>query len=494
MLTTAPLLLWTLASTLPAAADPESTDPPPAEPEAPAAPEAAAEEGEAPAAEEAPAPEAPAAAAQPEEAPAPVSLDEEPAKEAKKPKQWRWAALPIANYTSTYGLGYGAYANIVNNGKNGSGDDPYKASFSAQFYQTTGSYYDHFFKVDFPGMFGSEFRLDAQFGLTNWDTANWFGYGNNTARYLTDECPTDPAEEKPAAGCTPYLYYNYHQSGLKLISNLRRTIKGPWSAFLGLRVQQFNIDDYAAGETPKLGKDPQTVTEDSLVTTLQPFGVQGGLYVRAGLGAMYDTRDQEPSPTGGMWTEASVRWGGMVTNETGSNIGVNITDRRFWGFGQKKRLVLASRVILDMKWGEEPIFMGHVYGGSQDVSLGSSTAMRGLPNSRYQGDGALLWTPEMRWKVLAIDKRNSFDIMLGPYFDVGRVWLWPDAEDANPGDDDTWSHLHYAGGLATRYVWNTNMVIRLDVGFGREELVNLETQERVYEPNLGINLVFDHPF
>ena len=91
-----------------------------------AAPAEAAPAAEEPAAAE-PAAAEPAASAPVESAPA----------EAAPAKQWRWAALPIGNYSSTYGVGYGAYGNIVNNGVGDLGDDPYRAKFALQIYHTT---------------------------------------------------------------------------------------------------------------------------------------------------------------------------------------------------------------------------------------------------------------------------------------------------------------------------------------------------------------------
>lgn len=435
------------------------------------APEPAPEPTPAPAPEPTPAPEpAPAPAAEPAAA--------EPAAPAK---QWRWAALPIGNYSSTYGVGYGAYGNIVNNGTGDLGDDPYRAKFALQIYHTTGSFYDDFFKMDLPGLAGSPFRWDLQAGVTGWPTASWYGWGNNTLREPESEQLADGAchKETYEAGAStddPGLipcYYNYGQkASFKLITNLRREITGPWSMFVNAYTRTYTLNIYPG----------------SLVDNTQPVGVDGGVYGRLGLGMMYDTRNAEPTPTGGMFTEVSVR-GGMNFAHTDERVlAVNITDRRWLGLGANKRVVLASREILDVKFGNEPFFMSQTIGGSEDLSIGTSGLMRGLPYGRLAGDGAIFWQPELRWKYHTwhIGKSSALEFMTGPYFDVGRVWLW-DAASRGATDDEI-AHFHYGYGLGNRFIFNEDLVVRLDFGFGHEEYTTGSKED------FGLFLVFDHPY
>lgn len=417
-----------------------------------------------------------------EEAAPPAPAEEKPAEEKpaeKAEKQWRWAALPIANVSSTYGIGYGAYGNFVNNGKGDLGGDPYRAKIAAQLYFTTGSYYDHFVKLDFPGILGSRFRWDFQAGITGWPTASWYGTGNDNLRIPIEEgCDpeaaggvlVDPLTQVPC-------YYNYGQkASVKVITNLRRDITGPWSAFVNYYFRSYTLDIYPG----------------SLVDLTEPVGVDGGLYTRLGLGVMYDTRNQEPSPTAGVFAEASVRGGMNLSDPEQRVVAVNITDKRWVGFGKRDRVVLASREILDAKWGDEPFFMSQTIGGSEDLSIGTSVLMRGFAYGRFSGDGAFFWTPELRWHYASIPIGSSkLDLMTGPYLDVGRVWLWDPAAAGLEVDDPM--HLHYAYGLGNRIIFNDDLVVRLDLGFGKEEYVS--TYGTPYsENNFGLFLVFDHPY
>lgn len=402
-----------------------------------------------------------------------------PVEEAKPEKQWRWAALPIGNYSSTYGVGYGAYGNIVNNGTGDLDGAPYKAKFAMQLYFTTGSYYDHFVKFDLPAFLGSRIRWDLQAGITGWPTASWYGPGNDSLRIPIDtSCVPDEADTAlvSALGTVP-CYYNYGQkASVKVITNVRRDIKGPWSAFVNYYFRSYTLNLYPG----------------SLVDTTHPVGYEGGLYTRLGLGAMFDTRNQEPSPTSGMFAEASVRGGINILHPEQKVVAVNITDRRWLGLGKRDRLVLASREILDMKWGDEPFFMSQTIGGSEDLSIGTSVLMKGLPYGRISGDGAIFWTPEVRWHYARIPIGSSkLDLMTGPYLDVGRVWLWdPESQGLEAGDP---LHLHLTYGLGNRIIFNDDLVVRLDFGFGREEYVD-DTGEAYSENNFGLFLVFDHPY
>ena len=116
----------------------------------------------------------------------------------------------------------------------------------------------------------------------------------------------------------------------------------------------------------------------------------------------------------------------------------------------------------------------------------------GRVGGRLAGDGAVFWTPEVRWQYASIPIGSAtLDLVTGPYFDVGRVWLW-DPESLGLSPDDP-LHLHYTYGLGNRIIFNEDLVVRLDFGFGKEEYVD-QQGEPYSANNFGLFLVFDHPY
>lgn len=380
---------------------------------------------------------------------------------------WGWAALPTLNYSSDNGFGYGGYLALYNYGPEGSGEEPYQAKIAGQYYQTTENYMDHFINLDFPDMFGTELRWDIKAGWEAWNHAGYYGRGNFTPIYPPEDLPFD-------------TYYEYRLKSAKAFTNLRIPLSGPWETLVNYRFR------YAMPEADG----------GSLIDQQEPTGYEGGVFSQLSGGIILDTRDQEPSPTSGMFSEFSVRGAHGLLGSTWDLVGFNLTDRRWVSLVENDRLVLANRFIADVRFGDVPFFEDYVLGGSQFVQLGGSLSMRGLDGGRYRGDLVLLMDPELRWTFVAARLGdNTLDIMAVPFADICRVWAFEKDEP------DALTHLHYTGGLGFRFAWNKNFLVRLDLGWGLEEyapsgmdpaLVDPDEVER--DPGLGIYLVFDHPY
>jgi hypothetical protein len=388
---------------------------------------------------------------------------------------WGWAALPTPNYDSDNGFGYGAFAAVYNYGPEGPGEDPYKAKIAAQFFQTTRWYMDHFVDLDFPSLLHTRLRWDLKAEYEAWDHANYFGRGNFLPRLQDADLPNE-------------LYDQYALNSAKTLTNLRIPIRGDWEALVSYRFRLAWPDPYP----------------DSMLEHLQPVGYDGGFYSQLSAGVVYDSRDREPSPTAGMFTEVSLSTANPLIGSRFSVVGANFTDRRFYSLVSNDRLVLANRFIADFRSGDVPFFEDWVLGGTQAVEIGGELSMRGLDAGRYRDDLILMLDPELRWTFLhtSVLKKNTLDIMAVPFADVCRVWAFEKEEP------DAITHLHYTGGLGARFAWNDNFLVRLDVAYGVEEYAPLGTtpsqvesnpigvdpDEVVRQPNLGFYLTFDHPY
>jgi hypothetical protein len=410
-------------------------------------------------------------------------------KKPKKPKRpdpkWTGAGLPVANYSSDTGVGYGAFAAVVRTAPPGS-DDPYLVRLALQLFWTTKQYQDHNLTFDFPSVFGSPYRIDGLVGYERWKQSNYYGPGNMTPRL--------PEDEVPDMGDLPQeAYYQYDVSWFRGLVNVRRQMgaKGdPWYLFGNYLLRMAAVNVYPG----------------SLLDEQRPVGVEGGRYGRLSVGVMYDSRDAEPSPHKGTFSELSVRLASPVLGSTWTDYGVNLTDRHWLSIDKGGRVVIATREIIDVSGGEQPFFMGHTLGGSRFIEVGGANNLRGLPNGRYRGDAFVLWTPELRVTALKHLPLDT-DILLCPFFDIGRVFVWDDnktyaplSESAPERGLDTPLHLHYSGGLGLRIQVGSAMLVRADLAFGREEVMpacppGADCALVVKgESRTGFYLVFDHPY
>ncbi len=383
---------------------------------------------------------------------------------------WDWAALPTPNYSSDDGVGYGAYGTLFNYGPMGSGDDPYKAKIAVLIYQTTKLYRDHYINLDFPGLLGTELRWDLKVGWEAWNHAWYFGRGNFLPR-LQDQVLAQLGSED---------YYEYALDSVKAYTNLRIPVRGPWELLFNYRGRYIWLD----------------LQPGSLLEQEQPTGVEGGFFSQLSVGVLLDTRDKEPSPSSGVFSELSVRGAHAVLGSAWSLLGFNLTDRRFISLAAEDRLVLANRFIADYRLGDVPFFEDWVLGGSQFVQIGGSLTLQGLNAGRYRGDLVLLTEPELRWTFVAAHiGANTLDIMAVPFANAARIWA------LDKDEPDALTHLHYSAGLGARFAWNETFLVRLDMGFGLEEYIPLDMSPDSVSPEdvergltMGIYMVFDHPY
>ncbi len=377
-----------------------------------------------------------------------------------------WAGLPFANYSADNGTGYGLVGAVFNYGPDGPGCHPYKARVLLQLYQTTRQYRNHYLEVDFPGLWGTTFRWTGKLAWESWQHAFYFGRGGYLPIYR--EWPDEN-------------YYEYQMDGVPLQSSLRVPLMG--------RLELLGTYRFRLARP--------SVYDDSLMEEDQPTGIEGGVFSQVGLGLTWDSRDREPSPTTGVYSEfsgyLSCRW----TGSSWTQAGFNFTDRRFTSLDSQGNLVLANRFVLDYRSGDPPFFEDWVLGGSQYLLVGGYLLLRGLPAGRYRGDLFIVAQPELRWTALRSHLGpNSLDLMLVPFLDLVKVGL------EQPDPPDRWYHLHYTLGGGIRAAWNESFLVRLDVGLGLEEYVSSGVDPRYAITGdpveraavVGAYLVFDHPY
>ncbi|MCI0570136.1 MAG: BamA/TamA family outer membrane protein [Myxococcaceae bacterium] len=407
---------------------------------------------------------------------------------AARPQGLAFQGLPIINYNSDEGVGYGALAQLVDRGDGT--QEPYRMSVIAQFFQTTRGISSHYISVDAPRAFGSEWRLGGKirYGVDLY--APYYGVGNESG-YDADFGGCDDrdalASDPDACPGNPEFrglrYYSYKEHSFPETElNLRRTLSGPWKLFLGHRFQMNQVRARYAAE--ELGQSTiSRLEEDAYAGRIRGFNpdaenVSYGRTSELQVALQYDERDQEASTTRGMFHELAVRGAAQALGGMYNYAGATLNLRFFQPIPvmEGRPIVVAVRGIGDVLTGEVPFFRLASFGGiSGGEGLGGVGSVRGILKNRAQGAVKVMGNAELRWMPLAFDAGSQhFDVGAVGFVDAGRVWS--DLKLADGGG------LTAGAGGGLRVAWNREFVVRVDYARG------------ITDPTTGLYIEFGQSF
>ena len=343
---------------------------------------------------------------------------------------WSVIPMPAFDYSTDHGFGYGGIVLAVRRLED---EEAYRLKLTSQVFWSTGTFRDHWVRADWNPP--NAWRVEGVAGRRAWDLAPYFGFG-----------------DAPLAASQDSALYTYAIDGARSLVSVRRQVQGPWELFATAFLRTAAVSAEAGS---KLDQD----------------GLESGVFVSLGLGVLVDTRDNPANPSSGQLSELSVRGHAQ-------GWGVNLTGRHFWS--PHERLTLANRSTVDLHGGETPFYVEHILGGTQWLTMGGPWGLRAFPEGRFRADGLVMLSPELRWKAWTVHPRGKHELTLMPTPFADLAWLVV--------YDDLGPSVRANGGLGTRLVWNEDMVMRVDVGLGREKTVTGP------ERSLGVWFMFDHPF
>jgi hypothetical protein len=294
------------------------------------------------------------AAAEPARA-EPAPTDPAPADPAALPeKRFSWVAIPNFGYDVDDGFGAGARAELD---WYAPGYDPYQLAFVTQAYLTTNGYHHHRVRFDAPGLGADHrLRLSGHFAYRQWLNDGYWGMGNDTT--LTQASVEDPDQAQ-------YYRYTLVQPFGRL--TLRGELGGPWAWFAFLAGRWSSITTY----------------EGSLLEAEAPLGMAGGWGIQPGVGMLYDTREPELTPDGGVLAELAVRGMPKLPGADGEWISVFASLRGFVTLGP--RVVIASRLMGEASFGDVPFYDLNTWGGLvPTMGFGGADSIRGVNFGRWR--------------------------------------------------------------------------------------------------------------
>lgn len=405
-----------------------------------------------------------------------------------RPTGWALQGLPILNFNTDNGFGYGGQVIAVDRA-DGTWT-PWRASILLQYFATTKDRFSHRLMVDLPRVLGSQWRLGVEVQVARERFNPYYGVGN-TSEYDPgyascadrEALATDPNVCPGNDAFRGLRYYSYELSGMPRVAMLaRRSLSGPWQLLVGyrLRFESFRLR-YTADELGQLGDS--RMLEDAAAGRLVGLDAAAGAptpmrtsELTAGL--QYDTRDVEVSPTRGMFHELALRGALRALGSELDYWGATLHARAWFPlFGPDAKLVAAVRGLVDVMGGEVPVSLMPFFGGLDynKEAIGGVHSARGILRNRYVGPAKVLGNAELRWTPLTVNPLGQrFELGLAGFLDAGRVWS--DLRFSEGGG------LKAAGGGGLRVIWNQVFVVRADYGVG------------ITDPTTGFYLEFGQIF
>lgn len=282
-------------------------------------------------------------------------------------------------------------------------------SFSASYFFATNAF-SFGYRGDFESIFNNQWDLllEAEVYGPQFQR-NYFGFGNDTKRII----PSDFGENE-------LDYHRTRMSKISVMPQLKNEFFAKNYFAFGLIAESIEIERTAGRfiGTGEVDVDPEVFDRNYF----------------AGLGGelVFDFVDSALNPENGLKfrANANVRTDVSNTSRTYANLGTSLTFYNGWG--EPRRLVLASKVGWSQNLGDYYFYQG--------VTLGGNDNLRGHRRDRFTGNSAFYQNTDLRLR-LGTSQNNfipfSYGILGG--FDYGRVW-----EDDD--DSELW-HYGYGGGL-----------------------------------------------
>jgi outer membrane protein assembly factor BamA len=212
----------------------------------------------------------------------------------------------------------------------------------------------------------------------------------------------------------------------------------------------------------------------------------GGTHTLLKAGVIFDTRDNEPNPMRGIWTDAVLIFApGFLGDKHMTYAKLTITHRQYFTI-IPKNLNFAYRLSYQGKlFGDMPSYMmPFVFNSPPNFTrdgLGGKHTIRGVLRDRVVGEGYVYANTELRWKFVHFKLfRQNFHLALSAFLDGGMV---VQEYKMNPSDlpadylingkqysksdffTDGKDRPHFGTGGGFHIAWNENFIIAVDLGF-----------------------------
>jgi outer membrane protein assembly factor BamA len=401
-------------------------------------------------------------------------------KTEKIKKGWNFGALPILGYNSDIGLQFGALVNLFNYG-DGSWYPKYFHQFYAEASWTTkgGGIYQFFYDSE---RLLRPVRVTANVTYLTERALDFYGFNGYKAVVNRDW-----TNDRDTLDYLTRVFYRHERKILRigidfqgkfLVDHLR------WTA--GFTFMDFIVEPVNIGLLNKGKKESKQLPDTaglydlySQWNILEPAERNGGMNNHLRLGLIWDTRDNEPNPMRGIWSEVMlVIAPGFIGDKDYSFIRLAVTHRQYFtlirnDFSFAYRLAYMGTIA-----GKTPFYflpyMINSYSLTTTIDgLGGALTIRGVERNRVVGEGVAFANAEFRWKFWHFHAiKQNWYFALNAFADGGMVVQErkinkneiPASVDQTQyfSSEPEVPHIGVGGGL--RLAMNQNFIISFDVG------------------------------
>lgn len=396
---------------------------------------------------------------------------------------WSLGAVPAIAFDSDLGFKIGAVVNFFDYG-DGRIYPEYRHSLYFEYSITTkGSSISQFLydsKYLIPGI-----RVSAEASYLTERALDYYGF-NGYKAYYNAEYENDENNDMYISR----VYYRQERKLLRIRSDFQGRFfsdKVRWLAGLShysIKTDTVDIDRLNKGKDEE---DKLPSVNGGLYGQYTSWGViaedqiYGGSTTLLKGGLVYDTRDNEPNPMRGLWTEILFHWApSFLGNGEYSFLKLGITHRQYFTLIKNKLSFVYRIGYQDKIGGTMPSFMlPFMLNGGHSLDrdgLGGAKTIRGILRNRVVGEDNLFGNLEFRWKFFntVIFNQNVY-FAINAFTDFGLVTTdyklnltnVPDEYLYLFPDDKEKAHISYGGGL--HIALNQNFVVAINYGIAADK-------------------------
>jgi len=400
-------------------------------------------------------------------------------KKEKQIKGWSFGAVPAIAFDSDIGFKYGAIVNFFDYG-DGTIYPDYRHNIYLEWSRTTkGSgineiNYDT--KSLIPGV-----RLTSDLSYLQEQALDFYGFNGYEANYNHAYENNDNANKEYLSR----MYYRIQRDQLRFtvdLQSMNTKKKFQWIAGYALFDNKISDVDIAELNNGRAANDQLPAVSDStsLYSLYKKWGIipvdqqNGGTTQLLKLGLVYDTRDNEPNPMKGIWSEIFIQAAPSFIGNKYSYTQLCLSHRQYFTLINKV-MNFAYRVSYQGKLsGEIPFYMLPLLFSSNKPprdGLGGAKTLRGILRNRVVSDGMVYGNFELRWKFLrTIIWGQNVYLALTTFADAGEVvQKYKFNMDNVPKDfivQPEGIHLSYGEGL--QVVLNANFVVNFSYALAKD--------------------------
>jgi hypothetical protein len=396
---------------------------------------------------------------------------------------WSFGGVPVVAYDSDIGFKYGALVNLYDYG-DGLRYPMYDHSIYLEWSRTTKGNGINQFTWDtdklIPGI-----RSFLEVSYLTEKALDFYGFNGAQALYSSDY------ESSTTSDLRNRLYFRHSRRLFRVKADFQGKISGnKFRWLLGVGYYSNSIDSVDIDALNE-GKTDDLLSKNSLYGLYVNEGIiradqaNGGGHTLLKGGLVFDTRDNEPNPFKGIWTEMQLHYVPAFLSTTDYGYSRYVFTHRQYFTIIPDWMNFAYRVSAQgVLTGEMPFYMmPYLFNTAPKLTsdgVGGSKTVRGILRNRLVGPGIAYGNLELRGKIVKFNFINqNWYIALSAFLDGGMVTqkfeypdgpapLLPDGSGPvyDPDAKET-IHLGYGGGL--HVVLNDNFIVTVDYGFAADK-------------------------